>query len=139
MVEEATSIILDGLVEVLKECRVQCCSVVLPGGASITGGKEFARLTSSVSGVAAVLRVSLLLWLRGGGEVDMMVAEADGGRVGTTLAGLMNEISGEGAVLCVLLLVCVVFAISGRVVCLYVSLCVRWSWNGDPPGVSIRW
>jgi len=68
LVEEATGIILDGLVEVLKERGVQRCSAVLPGSAGIRGGKEFARLTNTVSGVAVVLRVSLLLWSQGGDE-----------------------------------------------------------------------
>ena len=102
VVEEATSIVLDGLVEVLKERGVQCCSVVLPGSASIKRGKEFAQLTNTVSGVAVVLRLSLLVWLHGGDEEDLMEEEAGDGRRRTTLASMLNELSGEGKSLCVL-------------------------------------
>ena len=95
-VEEATSIILDGLVEVLEERGVRQCSVVLPGSAEIRVGKEFARLTNSASGVAVVLRVSLLLWTRGGDEEDIMEEAGEGGGAGMTLASMMDELSGEG-------------------------------------------
>ena len=94
--EEATSIILDGLVEVLKERGVQRCSAVLPGSAGIRGGKEFARLTNTVSGVAVVLRVSLLLWSQGGDEEDMMEEGMEGGHMRMTLARMMDELSVEG-------------------------------------------
>ena len=96
VVEEATSIVMDGLVEVLKERGVQCCSVVLPGSASIKRGKEFAQLTNTVSGVAVVLRVSLLVWLHGGDEEDLVEEGAGGGRRSTTLSSLMDELSVEG-------------------------------------------
>ena len=91
---------MDGLVEVLKGRGVQCCSAVLPGSASIKRGKEFAQLTNTVSGVAVVLRLSLLVWLHGGDEEDMTEEEAGGGRRRKTLASMLNELSGEGKSLC---------------------------------------
>ena len=52
LVDEAVSIILDGLVEVL---GVRWCSMVLPSGARIREGKEFGQLTNGVSGIEVVL------------------------------------------------------------------------------------
>ena len=59
--DEVVSIILDGLAEVLNR---RCCSMVLPSGARIREGKEFGLLTNGVSGVAVVLRVGILFWLK---------------------------------------------------------------------------
>ena len=84
--DEVVSIILEGLVEVLGP---RCCSMVLPSGARIREGKEFGRLTNGVSGVAVVLRVGLLFWLK-----EQEDAEED--QTGTTLSTVVETLRGDG-------------------------------------------
>ena len=84
--DEAVSIILDGLVEVLS---VRCCSMILPSGSQIRKGKEFSKLTNGVSGVAVVLRVGLLCKLR-----ELRGAEEDHQEV--TLSSLMEGLREDG-------------------------------------------
>ena len=84
--DEAVSVILDGLVEVL---GVQCCSMILPSGSQIREGKEFSLLTNGVSGVSVVLRVGLLCRLR-----ELREAEED--HQGVTLSSLLEGLRGDG-------------------------------------------
>ena len=86
MVDEVVSIILEGLVRVLGS---RCCSMVLPSGARIREGKEFGLLTNGVSGVAVVLRVGLLFWLK-----EQEDAEED--QTGTTLSTVVETLRGDG-------------------------------------------
>ena len=84
--DEAVSLILGGLVEVL---GVQCCSMILPSGSQIREGKEFSLLTNGVSGVAVVLRVGLLCRLR-----ELRGAEEDHQEV--TLSSLLEGLREDG-------------------------------------------
>ena len=83
--DEVVSIILEGLVKV---SGLRCCSMVLPGGARIREGKEFGLLTNGVSGVAVVLRVGLLFWLK-----EQEDAEED--QTGKTLATVVGTLRGD--------------------------------------------
>ena len=84
--DEVASIILEGLVRVL---GLRCCSMVLPSGVRIREGKEFGLLTNGVSGVAVVLRVGLLFWLK-----EQEDAEED--QTGTTLSTVVETLRGDG-------------------------------------------
>ena len=84
--DEVVSIILEGLVEVL---GLRCCSMVLPSGARIREGKEFGLLTNGVSGVAVVLRVGLLFWLKEQEDVEEE-------QTGTTLSTVVEALRGDG-------------------------------------------
>ena len=80
------SIILEGLAEVLDR---RCCSMVLPSGARIREGKEFGLLTNGVSGVAVVLRVGLLFWLK---EHE----DGEGEQPSTTLSTVVEDLREDG-------------------------------------------
>ena len=80
------SIVLEGLVKVLDR---RCCSMVLPSGARIREGKEFGLLTNSASGVAVVLRVGLLFWLKEQEDVEEE-------QPGTTLSTVVETLRGDG-------------------------------------------
>ena len=86
MVDEVVSMILEGLVKVL---GLRCCGMVLPSGGRIREGKEFGLLTNGVSGVAVVLRVGLLFWLK---EQEEMEEDP----VDKTLAGVVETLRGDG-------------------------------------------
>ena len=84
--DEAVSVILDGLVEVI---GVRCCSMILPSGSQIREGKEFSLLTNGVSGVSVVLRVGLLCRLK-------ELREAEGDHQGVTLSSLLEGLREDG-------------------------------------------
>ena len=84
MVEEVTSIVLDGLEEVLE---LQPCSMVMPSNAELDEGRSLSLLTHYLSGVAAVIRVGLL------SSVDN--EELASG----SLAGMMHELQTVGRVM----------------------------------------
>ena len=74
------SIILSGLEKVLE---ISCCSMIMPTIKQIEEGEEFSDLTHSLSGVGAVLRVSILSGIRNG--------EVSGTSLGELAANLMEE------------------------------------------------
>ena len=84
--DEAVSVILDGLVEVI---GVRCCSMILPSVSQIREGKEFSLLTNGVSGVSVVLRVGLLCRLK-------ELREAEGDHQGVTLSSLLEGLREDG-------------------------------------------
>ena len=86
MVDEVVSLILEGLVKVL---GLRCCGMVLPSGDRIREGKEFGLLTNGVSGVAVVLRVGLLFWLKEQEEMEEVPVDR-------TLAGVVETLRGDG-------------------------------------------
>ena len=84
--DEVVSMILEGLVKVL---GLRCCGMVLPSGGRIREGKEFGLLTNGVSGVAVVLRVGLLFWLKEQEDTEEDPADK-------TFAAVVETLRGDG-------------------------------------------